>query len=286
MQGATKMAKFDLYQTVTDNIIAAIEQGGDLPWVKPWTAAGGPYNGATGRAYNGVNHLLLTIAGAPYSSNEWFTFNGMKKLGGYLKKGQSGTQVVFWTMTKKKDATDKDDAFPILRYFRVFNRDQINNLPAPKVREVKEFNPIEVAESFIHNSGSIIEHGGDRAVYNMRTDTITLPTKESFVDEGAYYATAFHELIHWTGHDSRLDRLKATPFGSPEYAKEELVAELGAAFLCAEYGINGKTQHPEYIKNWLNVLKNDKRFIFRASSMANKAVSFLTGTDSEEGAGE
>lgn len=280
------MAKFDLYQTVTDNIIAAIEQGGDLPWVKPWTAQGGPRNGMTGRPYSGVNHLLLTIAGMDYASNEWYTFKNAQKLGGTVKRGQKGTQVVFWNIIKKKNEVGKEETIPLLRYFVVFNREQIDNLPAPKVQEPNTFIGDDVIDSFIDSVGANISHGGDRAVYNFKTDAIKLPNRESFVDSASYYATAFHELIHWTGHDSRLDRLKATPFGSPEYAKEELVAELGAAFLCAEYGINGKTQHPEYIKNWLNVLKNDKRFIFRASSMANKAVSFLTGTDNEEGAGE
>jgi antirestriction protein ArdC len=280
------MAKFDLYQTVTDNIIAAIENGGNLPWVRPWSVSGSPRNGMTGRVYSGVNHLLLTIAGAPYSSNEWFTFKNAAKLGGSVRKGQKGTQVVFWNIIKKKNAAGKDESIPLLRYFLVFNRDQIDNLPQPVIADKPEFNPIDSAEQLIYSAGATINFGGDRAVYNMVTDAITLPTKESFVDEGAYYATAFHELIHWTGHDSRLDRLKATPFGSPDYAKEELVAELGAAFLCAEYGINGKTQHPEYIKSWLNVLKNDKRFIFRASSMANKAVEFLTGKNTVEAGGE
>jgi antirestriction protein ArdC len=283
--GARKMAKFDLYQTVTDNIIAAIEQGGELPWVRPWTTTGGPRNGMTGRAYSGVNHLLLTIAGAKYSSAEWFTFKNAQKLGGSVRKGEKGTQVVFWNIISKKNEVGKDETIPLLRYFLVFNRDQIDGLPAPKVAERPEFNSVEVAEAFIAATGANITFGGDRACYNMVTDSITLPTQESFVDAGAYYATAFHELVHWTGHQSRLDRLKATPFGSPEYAKEELVAELGAAFLCAEYGIDGKTQHPEYIKNWLAVLKDDKRFIFRASSLANKAVALLNGSD-EEGAGE
>jgi len=283
------MAKFDLYQTITDNIVAAIEEGGTLPWVRPWTSAGGPRNGATGRAYNGVNHLLLTIAGMKYTSNEWFTFKNAQKLGGNVRKGEKGTQVTFWNIIKKKNAAGKDETIPLLRYFVVFNREQIEGLPLPKVEETNPFQMNEVAERFIDSVGASINYGGDRAVYNFMSDNITLPTKESFKDEGAFYATAFHELIHWTGHNSRLDRLKATPFGSPEYAKEELVAELGAAFLCAEHGVDGMTQHPEYIGNWLKVLKNDKRFIFKAASLATKAVGFLKGSDDEaeaEGAGE
>jgi antirestriction protein ArdC len=280
------MAKFDLYQTITDTIIAAIEKGGDLPWVRPWTSAGGPRNGKTGRAYTGINHLLLSIAGMQYTSNDWFTFNNARALGGSVGKGEKGTKVIFWSMIKKKDAKNEDDSFMFMKYFTVFNRDQIKDLPAPEVREVSQFSINEAAESFIIGTGAPINYGGDIAAYNFVTDQISLPNKTDFVDEGTFYATAFHELIHWTGHNSRLDRLKATPFGSPEYAKEELVAELGAAFLCAEYGINGMTQHPEYISNWLSVLKNDKRFIVRAASQATKATVFLTGSADDGGEGE
>jgi antirestriction protein ArdC len=279
------MAKFDLYQNITDQIITAIENDGTLPWVRPWNVAGGPRNGMTNRPYSGVNHLLLSIAGMNYGSNEWFTFKNAQKLGGQVRKGMKGTRVVYWNIIKKKDAAGKDETFPLLRYFLVFNREQIDGLPVKNVEE-NSFNPIEAAESFLGNVGATVNFGGDRAVYNFKTDEITLPSKGSFTDEPSFYSTAFHELIHWTGHESRLDRLKLTPFGSPEYAKEELVAELGAAFLCAEYGIDGQTQHPEYIKSWLNVLKNDKRFIFKAASQANKAVGFLIGAGEEEGVGE
>lgn len=280
------MAKFDLYQTVTDKIIAAIEENGTLPWVRPWATFGGPRNGMTNRPYSGVNHLLLSIAGAGYGSNEWFTFKNAQKLGGTVRKGEKGTQVVYWNIIKKDDGTGKEETFPLLRYFMVFNREQIDGLPEPKKAEEVSFDPITAAEDFISGTGANIRFGGDRAVYNMATDSITLPVREAFNDPASFYATAFHELIHWTGHRSRLDRLAATPFGSPEYAKEELVAELGAAFLCADKGIIGKTQHPEYIANWLTALKNDKRFIFKASSLATKAVAFLTQADEADETGE
>jgi antirestriction protein ArdC len=280
------MAKFDLHQTITDSIVSAIEAGGALPWVRPWTAAGGPRNGASGRAYSGINQLLLSIAGMQYTSNEWFTYDNATKLGGQVRKGEKGTMIVFYSIIKKKGEEDKESSFRLMKYFKVFNRDQIAGLPAPEVKEVSQFSINNAAESFITDTGAVINYGGDSAVYNFVTDQISLPNKTDFVDEGAFYATTFHELIHWTGHNSRLDRLKATPFGSPEYAKEELIAEIGAAFLCAEYGINGMTQHPEYINSWLRVLKNDKRFIFTAASQAQKAVGFFTSAEGETGEGE
>jgi antirestriction protein ArdC len=275
------MAKFDLHQTITDNIVNAIEANGTLPWVKPWTAAATPRNGATLRPYSGINQLILTIAGATYSSPDWFTFKNAGALGGTVKKGERGTQVIYWNIIKKKNMAGKEETFPLMKYFTVFNRDQIEGLPPVTEAPVLDFNPIGQAETFLLKTGADITHGGAGAFYSMTTDTITLPSKEAFKDEVSYYATALHEVIHWTGHNSRLDRLKATPFGSPEYAKEELVAELGAAFLCGELGIDGETQHPEYIGAWLKALKNDKRFIFTAAKMATEAVEFLKGKEGE-----
>jgi antirestriction protein ArdC len=268
------MAKFDLHQNITDGIIAAIEEKGTLPWVRPWTSAGRPRNGISQKPYSGINHLLLSIAGAQFGSQEWFTFNQARDAGGTVKKGSVGYKIVFWNIIKKEDAMGGEETFPLLRYFTVFNRDQIDGLPAPKVAE-RSFTPLDEVESFVAATGASIAHGGDRAFYSLATDSITLPNRTSFVSETAYYATLFHELVHWTGHKSRLDRPLANRFGSPEYAEEELVAELGAAFLCAECGVDGQTQHPEYIASWLTALKNDKRFIFKAASAAKKAVGFV-----------
>jgi antirestriction protein ArdC len=275
------MAKFDLYQSITDRIVTAIETTGTLPWVKPWTASGsGPRNGATGRRYTGINSLLLSISG--YASDEWYTFKNAAALGGSVRQNEKGTQVIFWNIVKGKDEAGKATTFPLLKYFVVFNREQIDGLPDPKPEAVKEFTPVRMAEDFIATLGANISHGGDTACYYPSLDKINLPEAFNFTSPAGYYATAFHELIHWTGHESRLNRLTAANFGTPEYAEEELVAELGAAFLCAEYGIEGKTQHPEYIANWLKALKNDKRYIFKASKAATAAVGFLTANAETE----
>lgn len=284
--------KFDLHQVVTDKIVAAIEEaqtnGTPLPWVRPWATTGAPRNGNSGRAYRGVNSWLLAISGAMYGSQEWFTYKGAQKLGGSVRKGEKGTLVVFWKFIKKEDkATGKETTFPLLRYFNVFNRMQCDGMPEVPAETVREFTPDQEAERLIKGSGANIVHGGDRAFYRPSADQITLPQPETFTDDGAYYATAFHELIHWTGAENRMNRPLLNMFGTPAYAEEELVAELGAAFLCAETGIHGKTQHPEYIAGWLKKLKNDKKFIFTASSAATKAVTFLrpeedTGEDDGE----
>jgi antirestriction protein ArdC len=276
------MAKFDLHQVITDRIVAAIETTGTLPWVKPWTASGaGPRNGATGRRYTGVNNLLLSISA--YTSNEWFTANNAAKLGGKVRESEkrNGTQIIYWKINKGKDEKGKEKSFPVLRYFVVYNRDQIDGLPPVPELPVREFNANAEAETFIMNTGANIQHGGSAAFYNLKTDAIILPKQEDFTDSANYYATALHEIIHWTGHKGRLDRLKLAKFGSPEYAQEELVAELGAAFLCAEIGIDGQTQHPEYIASWLKALKNDKRYIFTASKAATTAVEFLKGVGAD-----
>jgi antirestriction protein ArdC len=276
------MAKLDVHQMITDKIVAAIEEGGTLPWIRPWATRGGPRNGQSGRRYTGINRIILTIAGALHGSDEWFTFKGAQKLGAKVRKGEKGTVVTYWNLIKSKDEAGKEKTIPLLRHYYVFNRAQLTGLPAEKTPAPREFNPIHEAESFLAGVGASINFGGDGAVYSLMTDQITLPTRESFKDEASFYATAFHEVIHWTGHPSRMGRPMTGRFGTPEYAEEELVAELGAAFLCGEIGINGQTQHPEYIASWLRALKNDKRFIFKASTAATKAVAFLTGDSDGE----
>lgn len=276
------MANFDLHQTITDNIVAKIEATGTLPWVRPWTASAQPRNGVTHRPYSGINQLILSVAGLTYSSPDWFTYKKAKELGGQVKEGEKGTMIIYWNIIKKKNAAGKDETFPLMKYFKVFNRDQIEGLPPVPELPVREFNANAEAETFIMNTGANIQHGGSSAFYNLKTDAITLPKQEDFTDSANYYATALHEIIHWTGHKGRLDRLKLAKFGSPEYAQEELVAELGAAFLCAEIGIDGQTQHPEYIASWLKALKNDKRYIFTASKAATTAVEFLKGAAGAE----
>lgn len=269
--------KFDLYETVTDTIVAALEKG-VVPWVKPWTSAGVHRNGESQRAYNGINPLLLEIAsiGRGWSSREWYTFSAVKRKDAMVRKGESGTLVTFWKFIKKEDET----TFPLLRFYKVFNREQIDGLPEEKAAAPTDFVPMENADVFVNGLGADIRHGGDRAFYIPREDYIGMPKPETFVDRGAYYATLFHELTHWTGHQSRKDRDLRGRFGTETYAMEELVAELGAAFLCDIHGVDGKLQHPEYIGNWLKKLREDKRAIFTASKAAREAVEWMTGTSS------
>ena len=167
--------------------------------------------------------------------------------------------------------------FPFMRYFKVWNRDQCTDLPEQKVEEVSEFDRHNRAEEVITDTGAEIHFGKSSAFYAPSEDVINLPDRESFTDEGSFYATSFHELGHWTGHESRLNREIKNGFGSKNYAFEELVAELTSAFLCAETGIDGELQHPEYIGEWIKKLENDKTMIFKASGLAKKATDYIWG---------
>ena len=277
-----KTKGFDLRQNITDTIVESLEKG-TAPWVQSWDGTNGyPRNGDSGRLYSGINVLLLTIAGMDYNSNEWFTRNSIKKAGATWSG--KGTAIVFFQMVKRNDPMKRVDPktgkiakvmFPFMRYFKVWNRDQCVGLPEQEVKEVSEFDRDTNAEQFIDKTGAEIRYGKDRAFYAPSKDIINLPDAESFTDAGSFYATSLHELGHWTGHETRLNRQLKNSHGSEDYAKEELIAELTAAFLCAELGIDGELQHPEYIASWIKVLKNDKQAIFKASSKATKAADYL-----------
>jgi antirestriction protein ArdC len=299
------MAKFDLYQKVTDTIIEALEAG-VAPWARPWSDRPGDaarngvhVNRASNRPYSGVNVWLLEwdrwVRG--FTSNEWLTFKQAKKLGGSVKKGERSSMIVFWKIIKKTETDpvtgeDKKVTIPLLRYYNVFNIEQCEGI-APReerteveeVADLPEDERVAMVEEFIAATGADIRTGGNRACYSPMHDTITLPEFGRFNCGGAYYATALHELVHWTGAKKRLDRLEWASFGSESYAKEELVAELGSAFLCTEFGIEAGLQHAEYIGNWIKALQNDKKLIFAASSRATKAATYLkeqAGTEEQE----
>lgn len=277
-----KKAKRDIRQEVTDKIVEALESG-TAPWVKPWTGNaldGAPHN-LSGHVYRGINVLLLTLAqmNRGYATSQWMTYNQAKKEGGQVRKGERSTTVVLYKIIPLKDEDGEDTGLtiPIMRHFAVFNRDQVDGLPPVEVVEVPEVERHESAEEVIANTGAKISHGGDRAFYSPSADAVRLPNPESFDNVEEYYATAFHELGHWTGHKSRLDRQIRNVHGSKEYALEELIAELTSAFLCVENNVEGRLQHPEYIAGWIKVLKDDKRAIFTASSKARKAADFVAG---------
>jgi antirestriction protein ArdC len=287
------MSKTDLYQEVTDRIIEALEKG-DLPWIKPWTTSGPPTRQDTGQAYKGVNVFLLGMSRDynGWDSNEWYTFKQAKARGASVRKGQKGTQVIKWIF---KDRTEKDPETGeeitvkatrgFLVKFTVFNRDQIDGLP-PEAEKVERPPMVRHAEAdrILGAVGADIEHGGDRAYYDRARDLIRMPHGENFISPDAYYSVLSHELTHWTGAAHRLERKFGDRFGDERYAVEELVAEMGAAFMCAAMGIDGKASedYAGYLQSWLKVLKADNRAIFTAASKAQAAADYLLAFSASE----
>lgn len=288
-------SKRDIYQEVTDTIIAEMENG-TAPWVRPWDRNSGaalacmPHNASNGRAYAGVNVLLLWVAAAAkgYQSNGWMTFNKMRELGGNLKElpdggRQRGTMVTFfkpWKITDR-DASGNEETrtLPLLKHFTVFNLDQIENLPESAIYDAPE--ALELPDGvtslgFAQSVGANVEHGGDVACYIPAADKIRMPTPQQFHSEDHYHGTLLHELTHWTGNKSRMARDLSGRFGSHAYAAEELIAEMGSAFLCAHLGVRLEgLQHPQYLNNWLEILRGDKKAIFAASSQARQSTEWL-----------
>ncbi len=276
----------DLYQVVTDRIVSAIEAG-TVPWVKPWsvTADPRPVNASTQRPYRGINCLLLGLESMAngYMRSRWLTFRQAAALGAHVKKGEHGCTVVFYKLLEvpeaKDQAADQSDkrVVPLLRAFTVFNVEQMEGLPAallPQPR-AQTWDAAAEAEAVVNASGAQVRHGAAEAYYNRRTDAIYLPERGAFADSASYYGTLLHELVHWTGHTQRCNRDFSGRFGDASYAMEELVAELGSAFLCAHCQIDGQLQHAAYVTSWLQVLKSDKKAIFTASAKAQAASDFL-----------
>ena len=277
--------KNDWYQDVTNRIIAALEAGPG-EWAKPWKSLGingMPRNGASGRQYNGVNVWLLALAG--YSDCRWYTFNQAKALNACVRKGEHGTKIVYWQFISEKDenGVETGKKIPFLRVFTVFNAAQIDGIEgveaAPVVDPAVGF---EKAAQVVAALGATVNHGGDRACYSPIEDSIRLPEPGQFENLAHYWSTNLHEHAHWTGHTSRIGRNLANRFGSEAYAVEELVAEITSAFTCAALGIEGELSHPEYIHNWLRVLKGDKYAVFGAAREAQKAANFILNGGAEQ----
>ncbi len=274
----------DIYQEITDQIIAALELG-TAPWVKPWSTAGMPRNAVSGREYSGINTILLAMS--PYGSPLWVTYKQAEAVGGHVRKGEHGTTVVFFKSLRLSDVNNTDSkerSIPLLRSFTVFNVQQIDGLPEKftlvSKPQLDNFADNEDAEMYLGKA--VIEHGKGKACFIPSSDVIFMPNKTDFKSIPDYYATGLHELTHWTGHRSRLARDFNGRFGDAAYAFEELIAELGAAFLCGHCSIDGQLQHASYIQSWLKVLKTDKRAIFTAAAAARKASEFITGKQDEE----
>ena len=283
------------YQTITDRVIELLEQG-VVPWRKPWVGgpAGHPKNLSSGHRYRGVNVFMLHAAG--FDSPWWLTFKQAKSRGGHVRKGEKGWPVVFWKWLEKPDPDkpDKIKRLPMLRHYSVFNVGQCEGIdaPAPPSTMTFDFDPIESAESIIAAMPERppIRHDEGRAVYYPSPDYVNMPKPERFERPEGYYSTLFHELTHATGHARRLDRKTLTdyaPFGSATYSREELVAEMGAAFLCGESGIVDGTieNSAAYMAGWLRKLRDDPRLVVTAAAQAQKAADFILDRQTGEGDG-
>ena len=275
----------DVYQRVTTQIIEAIEQGVDA-WQMPWHRhATTPRNALTGKSYRGINILSLwaTAAALNYRSGIWATYAQWTELGAQVRKGEKSTLIVFWKFRNEESETEESEEQQpkrngcIARGYNVFNADQVEGYALPEVPTLPEGERVELADSFFDSLHADIRHGGGRAYYSKQDDYIQLPPFSAFQESAAYYATLAHESIHWTGAVQRVNRDLTGRFGNEAYAAEELVAELGAAFLCADLGISSKPRpdHAAYVQNWLSVLRNDSRAIFTAASKAQAAADWL-----------
>lgn len=285
----------DIYSRITAQIVASLEKG-VRPWVKPWNAehAAGRITRPlrhNGHPYTGINVLSLWTSALAqnFTAPIWMTFRQAVELGAHIRKGEKGSAVVY---ANKITRTDTDEAtgdeieheIPFLKGYTVFNVEQIEGLPAHYYATAEpQLDPlarIERAEDFFAAAGATVNHGGNRAFYSPATDTIQLPPFESFRDVDSYYATLAHEMTHWTGARSRLARdFGGKRFGSQGYAMEELVAELGAAFLCADLALalEAREDHAAYIASWLEVLAHDSRAVFTAAAHAQRAADYIHG---------
>ncbi len=272
----------DLHQTITDKIIAALESADPKNWQCPWHRRGGglPVNAKSGKAYRGINVLSLWVADqvSGFGDARWATYKQWSELGAQVRKGERSSLVVFY----KDYLADNDDGDPERRMVAkasfAFNASQVDGAPPAEAIPVGGFEPIEVAEATIRATGARIDHSGDSACYIPSHDLVRMPLRDRFVSADGYYSTVFHELGHWTGHKSRLDRDLSGRFKSQAYAGEELIAELTAAFVTAGLGLASEphAQTASYIASWIRLLKDDKRALFTAAAAASKAADYLT----------
>ena len=282
--------KRDFYAEVSVRILAELDRGAP-PWVKPWSATAGantPCNAVTNRPYSGCNVVLLWMAqAAGYRTPRFLTFKQALELGGHVRKGEHGARVCFVKQLAVRAKSTRDNreecetrVIPMLREYVVFNVDQCEGLPArimapSKVQPRHQDAHDETIDQFLACSGADIREGFGEAYYRPGGDFINLPSFSAFKSAAHFYGTAFHELGHWSGHKSRLDRDLRHRFGERAYAAEELVAELCAAFLCAEFSIDGDLRHAGYIQSWIGLLKADRRAFFTACSKAQAAADYL-----------
>ena len=294
MNRKPETARIDIYAKITDRIIADLERG-VRPWVQPWHAASAGSNITkplrhNGEPYSGINVILLwsEAMARGFSSPTWMTFKQANELGGHVRKGETGSTIVYantFTKTETDGAgQETEQAIPFLKAYTVFCIDQIEDLPEHYYAKPKEvmapIERIDHADAFFEATGAIIRHGGSQAFYMPSNDVIQMPPFETFESAESYAATLAHECIHWTSAPHRVDRdLSRYGKDRTERAREELIAELGSVFLCADLGIapelEPRSDHASYLGSWLKVLANDKRFIFSAAAQAQKAATYL-----------
>ena len=281
-----------LYQEVTDKIIAELEAG-RVPWVQPWgrlginASLGLPQNAATGRKYRGINILILwgAVIEHDFTGQSWLTFRQVLALGGHVRKGEKGTTVVYadrfvpdGERTRAEVAGEVPEAIRFLKRFTVFNTDQCADLSADVVATTPpppENLILPQAEALIHAIGADLRIGGNRAFFSPADDYVQVPPPAAYFEPINWHRTVFHELGHWSGHASRLNRDLSGRFGSPAYSREELVAEIAGAFVCAALAIVPTVRHADYLGAWLEILRDDNRAITRAASAASKAADYI-----------
>ncbi len=286
--------KMSVYDIVTDTIVKKLDEG-TIPWKRPWNGLGSAKNVISQKEYQGINRFLLDLSS--YDSNYWLTYKQAKDLGGHIKKGSKSTPIVYWNWLQKQDETTKEKySVPLFRYYRGFNITQTEGLDhlIKKLHQEDEakqiqFEPIKECEQIVqlYPNAPPIEHGGNRAYYHPSKDYVKLPLKEHFHSIPEYYSTLFHELVHSSGNLKRLNRkgiAEPTYFATYEYSKEELVAEMGASFLCTMTCIDNDTldNSAAYIKGWLGKLRNEKKLLVTAAAQAEKAVQHISPNTTPE----
>lgn len=292
------MTNKDLYQTVTNKIIEGLQKGA-IPWQKPWKGGGHPVNFISKKPYRGINALLLWLdmQERGYTQPYYLTFKQVSNKGGKVKKGAQSQLVIYWNFLHRKteeigpDGKPKVRKIALLKYYRVFNIEQTEGLKYDSnTQALTEFQKIEQCEKIVSGYATRpqINHSGlARACYSPSRDAVTMPEQRAFISEEEYYSTLFHELVHSTGHEKRLDREELAQhdgFGGHNYSKEELTAEIGTAFLCTLTGIDNKTldNSQAYINSWIQALRNDEKMVVMASARAQRAVDYMLGIKFEE----
>ncbi len=292
----------DIYSLITNQFVLALYEGAP-PWIRPWKfescRTGRPVNAYSGRKYTGINvPILWSVATAKkFEFDSWLTFKQVSRVGGKVRRGEKGTLVVMYREVRlpKRHASGEVEldrygdtvmtSFKLMRGFTLFNIAQCTDLPeritdsAGNSNHLGSFDPHEATENLVKESGVQICHRGNTACYYPKNDEIAIPYRSSFDTTGGYYSTVLHEFVHWTGHKSRLNRPGIAQDwcpNSPEYAFEELIAEIGTAYLCADLGIPGELRHEGYVLSWIETLERDPRAIFKASSLASQAAQYIS----------